>query len=77
MSVVVLCNTHPLRKIITKTELINMDELSKADWQKILTNANQSYHSNMMGAAISKSAIDTAREHLKILYDDETKGRPK
>ena len=54
-----------------------MDELNKADWQKILTTANMEYHRDMMGAAISKSVVDTAREHLKILYDDETKGRPK
>ena len=54
-----------------------MDELSKADWQKTLTQASREYHRDMMGAAISKSVVDTAREHLKILYDDETKGRPK
>ena len=52
-----------------------MDELNKADWQKILTTANMEYHRDMMGAAISKSVVDTAREHLKILNDDADKGK--
>ena len=54
-------------------EVIQMEALTKEDWQKILTDANTQYRDAMMEAAINKSVADTAREHLKFLDDGKNK----
>ena len=60
---------------MTKTELINMDELSKADWQKILTRANQLLKDNLLNAAVQKGTADLARDMIKNLDTRTDKGK--
>ena len=47
-----------------------MDELSKADWQKILTRANQLLKDNLLNAAVQKGTADLAREMITSFDDD-------
>ena len=46
-----------------------MEELTKEEWQKILTSANQTIKTYTMMLAIEYGTADLAREHLKILDD--------
>ncbi len=44
-----------------------MEELTKEEWQKILSDSNRGYKSALMAAAMHKGAADSARDHLKFL----------
>ncbi len=50
-----------------------MEDLTKEEWEKILTESNIQYRDAMMEAAINKSVADTAREHLKNFDDGKNK----
>ena len=50
-----------------------MEELTKEEWRKILTESNIQYRDAMMEAAINKSVADTARENLKNFDEGKDK----